>query len=225
MPFHGAWADEELRTDLRVRSPVPRKPRDLLLLRREFIARVVSALAHLLARGQQLATRALRESLRAHRGEHLVRSAQLLAGIDPPTFATQPFAVGQPSASQVRRHATLTEQLDRLPMKILGSFTFLDERARARLGSLCPLGAAGTQSLRQAIQGVATRPPAGRFAKRPRQARTAPRTKSRFRPPRRPSRPRQMQARIGRGRCAASRSRTRQTRSRIPRLGRGPPGS
>ena len=143
MPLHGAWADEELRPDLRVRSPVPCKPRDLLLLGCEFIARVVLALAHLLAGGQQLATCALSESLGAHRGEHVVRSAQLLAGVDPPTFATQPFAVGQPSASQVRRHPALAEQLDRLPVKVLGSFTVLDERARARLGSLCPLGAAG----------------------------------------------------------------------------------
>ena len=88
-----------------------------------------------------------------------MRSAQLLAGVDPPTFATQPFAVGQPSTSQVRRHAALAEQLDRLPVKVLGSFTVLDERARARLGSLCPLGAAGTQSLRQAIHGVACNVP------------------------------------------------------------------
>src|SRR5438270_1176254 len=155
MPLHGAWADEELRTDFRVRSPGTRKPRDLLLLGCEFVARVGLALAHLLARGQQLATRALSESLRAHRGEHAVRSVQLLAGIDPPAFATQPFAVGQPSASQVRRHAALAEQLDRLPVKVLGSFTVLDERARARLGSLCPLGTAGIQSRPQAIHGVA----------------------------------------------------------------------
>src|SRR5689334_5810667 len=99
MPLHRAWADEELRTDLRVRSPITREPRDLLFLGCEVVARVVLALAHLLARGQQLATRALRESLRAHRGEHVVRSTQLLASVDPPTFATQPFAVGQPSAS------------------------------------------------------------------------------------------------------------------------------
>src|SRR5882762_3598680 len=129
MPLHSAWADEELRTDLRVRPPVTRKPRDLLLLGCELIARVVLALAHLLARGQQLATRTLSESLRTHRCEHVVRNVQLLAGIDPPTFATQPFAVSQPSASQVRRHTALAEQLDRLPMKGLGSFTVLDERA------------------------------------------------------------------------------------------------
>src|SRR5579871_1361123 len=155
MPLHGAWADEQLRTDLRVRSPVARKPRDLVLLGCELIARVVLALAHLLARGQQLATRALCESLRSHRGEHAVRSAQVLAGVDPPTLTTQPLAVGQPSASQVRRHPALAEQLDRLPVKVLGSVTVLDERARARLSSRCPLRSAGAESLREAIHGVA----------------------------------------------------------------------
>src|SRR3954454_24922514 len=45
VPFDGAWADEELGADLRVGPAGEREPRDVLLLRRELIARVVRALA------------------------------------------------------------------------------------------------------------------------------------------------------------------------------------
>jgi len=63
MPLDGAGAEEELGADLRVRPPVARQPCDVLLLRRELVARVVPPLAHLLAGGQQLVPGPLGESL------------------------------------------------------------------------------------------------------------------------------------------------------------------
>ena len=60
------------------------------------------ALAHLLAGGQQLAAGALGERLRAHRGEHLVGRAQLLARVDAAVLAAQPLAVEQVGAGEVR---------------------------------------------------------------------------------------------------------------------------
>src|SRR5262249_2185049 len=81
VPLDGARADEELGTDLRVRAAGDREPRDVLLLRREVVARVVGALADRLAGREQLVTRPLGEAVRAHRDELLVRGAQLLARV------------------------------------------------------------------------------------------------------------------------------------------------
>src|SRR3954447_1611570 len=51
VPLDGAVADVQLRTNLRVGMTLAGKSRDLRFLRREVIAGVVSALAHLLASG------------------------------------------------------------------------------------------------------------------------------------------------------------------------------
>src|SRR5829696_2612739 len=101
MPLDGAWAEEELGADLRVRPSVAREPRDVLLLRGELVARVVAPLAHLLAGGQELVPGALGESLRPHREEHLAGDAQLLARIDAPALAAQPLPVEQAPACEL----------------------------------------------------------------------------------------------------------------------------
>src|SRR5690242_19354569 len=54
MPFDRARAQEQLGADLGVRAPIAGEARDLLLLRRELVARVVAALADLLAGREQL---------------------------------------------------------------------------------------------------------------------------------------------------------------------------
>src|SRR3954451_9342897 len=99
VPLHGAGADVQLRTDLRVGATVAGKARDLLLLGRELVAGVVSALAHLLAGGQQLASRAICEPIRSHRGENVIGMAELLAGVDPPVLTAEPLAVAEPGTS------------------------------------------------------------------------------------------------------------------------------
>ena len=70
VPFDGAGAEEQPGADLRVGQAVAGQAGDLLLLGRELVARLDGALAHLLARRQQLAARALGERLHADRGEH-----------------------------------------------------------------------------------------------------------------------------------------------------------
>src|SRR3954454_21743272 len=114
VPFDRAGAEEELRADLGVRAPVAREPRDLVLLRRQLVARVVAALAHLLARRQQLVPGALGKPVRAHREQHLARDPQLLARVDPPPRAAQPLPVEQPPAGQLDAHARARETVDRL---------------------------------------------------------------------------------------------------------------
>src|SRR5580704_11441911 len=72
VPLDRARADEQLRADLRVRQAVAGQPGDLLLLRRELVARVGASLAHLLARREELAAGALGERLHPDRGEQVV---------------------------------------------------------------------------------------------------------------------------------------------------------
>src|SRR3954453_7609872 len=83
VPLNGAGADEQLRADLGIRAPIARQAGDLRLLRGELVAGLHRTLADRLARGQQLAAGALGERFSAHRDEHLVRRAQLLARVDP----------------------------------------------------------------------------------------------------------------------------------------------
>src|SRR5271157_4580858 len=79
VPFDGAGAEEQLGGNLRIAKPVTSELGDLHFLCGELIARLDRALAHGLARSQQLATAAFSERLQAHRGEPLVGGAQLLA--------------------------------------------------------------------------------------------------------------------------------------------------
>src|SRR5580693_5274399 len=72
VPLDRARTDEQLRADLRVRQAVAGQPGDLLLLRRELVARVGASLADLLARREQLAAGALGERLHPDRGEQVV---------------------------------------------------------------------------------------------------------------------------------------------------------
>src|SRR5918995_1260758 len=117
VPLNGAGADEQLRADLGIRAPIARQAGDLRLLRGELVARLHRALTDRLARGQQLAARALGERCSAHRGEHLVRHAQLLARIDPTLFAAQPFAVDEPHASEVDHATAAREPLNGLAIE------------------------------------------------------------------------------------------------------------
>src|ERR1700720_274214 len=60
VPLHCARAEEELGADLGIRLPVRGYARDLRLLRGQVVERLNGALAHRLAGGLQLATRAVR---------------------------------------------------------------------------------------------------------------------------------------------------------------------
>src|SRR5262249_60606810 len=95
VPFNRTWAQEQLRADLRVREPVPGEAGDLFLLRGQLIAGLGTALAHLLARGDELPAGPLGVRRVAHSVEHDMREAELLAGIDAAVLAAQPLAVDE----------------------------------------------------------------------------------------------------------------------------------
>src|SRR5215212_3468089 len=81
VPLDGAGAEEQPGADLRIGKTVAREAGDLLLPRRELVARLDSALAHPPACRHELSAGALGERLHAGRLEHLVGGAQLRARI------------------------------------------------------------------------------------------------------------------------------------------------
>src|SRR4029077_13305001 len=91
--FDSARADEQLSRDLAIRVPLRRKTRDLSLLRGQLVERVDRPLPGMLAGRLELDTRALRERVHAEFREHLVREAQLGAGVHPAPFPSQPLAI------------------------------------------------------------------------------------------------------------------------------------
>src|SRR5580704_3296545 len=153
MPLHGARADVQLGTDLWVSATIAGESRDLLFLRGQLVAGFVSALAHLLATGQQLASRPFGESRRAHGHEHVICLVELLARVDPPVLTAQPLAVAEPGTSKVRRDPRLRERLDRRSVQLLGRLTVREERARAGLGSFRPIRPAGARSPAELVEG------------------------------------------------------------------------
>jgi hypothetical protein len=62
-----------------------------------------------------------------------VRSAELLAGVDPPIRAAQPFAVDHLCARAVQSQRRLFEQIDGLDIEIFSGRLVTDESPRARL--------------------------------------------------------------------------------------------
>src|SRR5436190_18735570 len=68
VPLDRARAEEELRADLLICLPVRGEPRDLLLLRRELAACLVTPFADLFAGREQLAAAALGERVGAEAG-------------------------------------------------------------------------------------------------------------------------------------------------------------
>src|SRR5277367_7164339 len=95
MPLDRARAEEEPRTDLRVRKPITRKLGDLPLLRSQIIARLNGPLTCSLTRSQQLFASPLSEPFHPHRREHVVREAKLSTSLGTTPPPTQPLAVQQ----------------------------------------------------------------------------------------------------------------------------------
>src|SRR3954447_17252669 len=129
----GAGADEQLGADLRVRLPVARHAGDLGLLGREDVAGLRCAPGRGLAGGQQLAAGALGERLGPDSVEVVVRGSKLLARVDAPVLATQPFAVGELRAGEVDHATAACEALARLAVEGLHVASAAHQRARAGL--------------------------------------------------------------------------------------------
>ena len=125
----GAGADEELRTDLWVGVACGRQASDLRLLCREDVVRVHGALPHRLARRLELEAGPPGERLRPEPAEHVVRRAQVLAGVHPPLLAPEPLAVHEVGAGEVDGDAGLPEAVDRLLVERVGLRALAQQRS------------------------------------------------------------------------------------------------
>src|SRR4029079_3779362 len=96
-----ARADEQLRADLRIGVTVSGQTRDLRLLRRQRVARVHRDPADGLARGQQLAARAIGKRLGPHAVEAVVGGTEDLARVGATVLASKPFAVDELAAREL----------------------------------------------------------------------------------------------------------------------------
>src|SRR5216683_6600142 len=112
--FDGARAHEQLGSDLGVGQALAGQPGDLSFAGSELGGDVGGAVADPLAGGPQLARGSFGEPIGSHPSEHLVRGAQLLAGVDAATLATQPLAVEQIGAGELDPEAGAAEPVDRL---------------------------------------------------------------------------------------------------------------
>jgi hypothetical protein len=134
--------------------PSPGEPGDLGLSGGELGRGISRACAYALAGGMQLARRSYSEPVGSHTREHLVRGAQLFAGIDAPVLASQPFSVEQVGAAERPADAGAAKPVDRLAIEALGCIAVAQHRARARLDSQRPIGATCACRLRESLEGV-----------------------------------------------------------------------
>ena len=77
---------------------------------------------------------------------------QLVAGVEPPVLATEPLAVEQVGPGQLGPQRGAAQPLDRLGVALLGLLAFADQRSRARLQALRPVGTLDGRHGRQPAQ-------------------------------------------------------------------------
>jgi hypothetical protein len=139
VPFDGASADEQFRSDLRVGLSGAGQFRDVLFLRGQVVVAVDVPLADLLAGGGEFSACALGERVGADHDELLVGGAQLVACIDASVPATEPLSVEQMGAGEIGPQRCAAEPLDRLGVGVLGITTVADQRRGAGLYARGPV--------------------------------------------------------------------------------------
>ena len=65
---------------------------------------------------------------------------QLVAGVEPPVLAAEPLTVEQVGPGKLGPQRGAAQPLDRLGVALLGLPAFADQRSRARLQALRPVG-------------------------------------------------------------------------------------
>src|SRR6266487_1025100 len=76
----------------------------------------------------------------AYRVEQQVGGVQLVAGVDPAVLAAEPLTVEQVGPGELGPQLGAAEPLDRLGVALFGLLAFADQRSRARLQALGPVG-------------------------------------------------------------------------------------
>ena len=110
------------------------------------------AFADLLAGGEEFPARALGEGVGADRVEQVVGGLQVVAGVEPAVLPAEPLTVEQVRPGQVGPQRSATQPLDRLGVALLGLPALADQRSRARLQALRPVGTLNGRHGRQPAQ-------------------------------------------------------------------------
>src|SRR3954454_6668257 len=159
VPFDGAGADEQFRSDFGVGTSVTGQSGDVLLLRGQIVDGVDVAFTDLFAGGDQLSPCALAEGIGADRREQVVGAAQLVAGVHSSVLTAKPLAVEQVGAGELGPQWRTAEPLHRVRVVVLGLVASAEERLRARLVPCGPTGPADGCHARQPSQSIG--PPPG----------------------------------------------------------------
>ena len=93
--------DEQTAADFGIGLAGGREPGDLRLFRGEYVARVDRAFAHCFPGRKQLPTSTFGERGRPHAVEHLVRTAELLTGVDASLLTPQPLPIKEVGATEL----------------------------------------------------------------------------------------------------------------------------
>src|SRR3954452_7917734 len=152
MPLDGTRAEEEPRTDLRIRQALTGKRSDLSLLRGQVVARLALTPARLLASRLKLSACAIGESLHTDRPELVVGGTELDTRVDTAILAAQPLPVEQMSPGELRTQPGAAQPLDRLAMQAIGTVAVAHECSAARLDSQAPVGVAGRCGRHHALE-------------------------------------------------------------------------
>ena len=88
----------------------------------------------------------------AHRRQHLVGGAQLLARVDAPVLAAQPLAVEQMGAGELHADAGTAEAFDRLAVETVGDVALAEQGADAGLDPQRPLGGRHARAFGQPLE-------------------------------------------------------------------------
>src|SRR4051794_24688686 len=123
MPLDGARAQEQPRTDLRIRQALERQARDLPLLRSQIVARLDRPLAHCLPRREQLTRGSLGESLHPDRRELVVGGTELDTCVGPAFLASQPLSVDQMRPRELWTPPGPCQSLDGLAIQAISTLT------------------------------------------------------------------------------------------------------
>ena len=154
MVGNGRRVDVQLRGDLGVRGTLAGQAGDLRFAGGQGISRLRGASGRALARRTQFYPCPSGKRPCTGRGDNLLSGAKLIAGFTAAALAAQPLAAEQAGAAQVNTQASAAEAARRLTVKILRGLIHAPQRARARLDSQRPVGAAGAGGLREPVEGL-----------------------------------------------------------------------
>src|SRR4029077_19250607 len=102
----------------------------------------------------KLKTCAFGETVDTELLEQFVGSSQLGACVEPPTFASKPFAVEKVCPSDLHANGRASESFDRFLIKSLRVIAFFEQRSTASFNPERPISSRSASCFRQKLEGA-----------------------------------------------------------------------